>query len=113
MVGRRLLALLVAVLCAVLGTVARLGVLEGGGKSPADGVEALAGPGLVCRTSSQAAAEPVGSAPDDHVDSLRAPGSITCVALIGPWCAPRAVGPARDRRGDPKASRGPPSSLVS
>lgn len=108
MLGRRLLALLVAVLCIV----ARLG-LESEGDSPADGVEALAGPGLVCRTSSQAAAEPVGSEPDDRVDALRAPASFARVPPSGPWQAPRAVGPAHDRRGDPKASRGPPSSLVS
>ena len=108
MLGRRLLALLVAVLCIV----ARLGVESGGG-SPADGVEALAGPGLVCRTSSQAAAEPLGSEPDDQVDALRAPSAFSRVTPSGPWQAPRAVTLARDRRGDPKASRGPPSSLVS
>jgi hypothetical protein len=107
MLGRRVLALLVAVLCIV----ARIGVEADG--SPADEVKALAGPGLLCRTSPGATAEPMGSAPDDLVESLRAPGPFAAIAPRGPSQAPAAVGPAGDRRGDPKASRGPPSLVVS
>jgi hypothetical protein len=107
MLGRRVLALLVAVLCIV----ARIGAEADG--SRADEVEALAGPGLLCRTSPEVNAEPVGSTPDGLVDSPRPPDTFACIAPRGPVWAPRAVGPAGDRRGDPKASRGPPSLVVS
>jgi len=113
MLGRRLLALLVAVLCIVARFGLDAGVVAESPAEPAEGVEALAGPGLLCRTSPDAPAEPVGSAPDGRVDSQRTPGSSAHITPCGPWQAPRALGPARERRGDPKASRGPPSSVVS
>jgi hypothetical protein len=106
--GRRLLALLVAVLCIV----ARLAV-EPASASSADEVKALAGPGVVCRTSADAEPEREGpQAPDGADDHGRTPGSFASVALLGPRGAARAVATAGERRGDPKASRGPPSLVM-
>lgn len=108
MLGRRLLALFVAVLCIV----ARVG-LEAGGSS-ADEAKAFGGPGLVGRTAPDVGAEPEGSdAPDGLVDSSSIPSGLACVAVFGPWRASGAVSPVHERRGDPKASRGPPSFVVS
>lgn len=108
MLGRRLLALLVAVLCIV----ARFG-LQGGG-SPADEAKALGGPGVVGRTSPDVTSEPEGSdAPDGLVAASSSPSGLACFALRGPWRTNGLVSPVCQRRGDPKASRGPPSFVVS
>jgi hypothetical protein len=105
--GRRLLALLVAVLCIVV----RFGV-EAEGPN-ADEAKALVGPGLVCRISADAGAEPEGpDAPEGLDEPLRTPGSLARVALHDPWRAFRGRTAACERRGDPKASRGPPSLVV-
>ena len=107
MLGRRLLVLLVAVLCIV----ARFGV-DGGG-SPADEAKALGGPGLVGRTSPNVASEPEGSdSPDGVVDASSAPGGLACFGLRGPWQASGLVAAVHPHRGDPKASRGPPSFVA-
>lgn len=108
MLGRRLLALIVAVLCIV----ARVAVESGG--SPVDEAKALGGPGLVGRTAPGSASELEGSdGPDGLVHASGLPGGLASVAQLGPWHASRLLAPTHQRRGDPKASRGPPSFVVS
>ena len=107
MLGRRLLALLVAVLCIVV----RFGV-EAEGPN-ADEAKALVGPGLVCRTSADASAEPEGPGALEGLDEpLGTPRSLDRVTLHDPWRAFSGRTSACERRGDPKASRGPPSLVV-
>lgn len=107
MLSRRLLALLVAVLCIVV----RLGVEAEG--PHADEAKALVGPGLVCRMSADAAADPEGpDVPEGLNEAPNAAGSHARVALAEAWRASLGQGPAHERRGDPKASRGPPSLVV-
>lgn len=108
MLGRRLLALIVAVLCIVV----RVGA--GAGWAPVDEAKALGGPGLVGRTAPDVASEPEGSdAPDGLIHASSVSGGLASVALLGPWRASGLPGLTRARRGDPKASRGPPSFVVS
>jgi hypothetical protein len=105
--SRRLLALLVAVLCIVV----RFGVEAEG--PHADEAKALVGPGLVCRMSADAAAGPDGpDLPEGSSELPRAAGSLAHVALHDPWPASSGQVPVLARRGDPKASRGPPSLVV-
>lgn len=114
MLSRRLRAFLVAMLCAlcIMCIMARLGVEARGAR--ADEVQALAGPGLVCRTSSDAEPEPERPVPVDGLDEpRRGVGSSACIAAYEAWRAFGAAATARERRGDPKASRGPPSFVVS
>lgn len=106
--ARRLLALLVAVLCiagwlGVESTVRR-----------ADEVSALAGPGVVGRTSPEVDVKPDGpAAPDGVVEWTHACDPGPCVGLHG--LQPSSAGAAivRSRKGQPGAPRGPPLLVVS
>lgn len=107
MLGRRLLALLVAVLCIAV----RVGVQAGG--AHADEIKALGGPALVYRMSSDVVAaieEP--AAPDESSDPPPSWSSLAVVALHGRVWVSSGAAPASERSGDPRASRGPPSLVV-
>lgn len=108
MLGRRLLALVVAVLCIV----ARLGMETGG--TSADEIRAFGGPALLGRTQSAGEVSLEGPEPPDGVpEPSRPPSLVACVAPCGACSAFHASSPARPRGGDPKVSRGPPSRVVS
>lgn len=108
MLGRRVLALLVAVLCIV----ARVAVEARG--PVGHQVEAQAEPGLVGRSSSRLAAEPHGpEAPEGLAAGSHAAGSPARLAVGGPSEGSRGMAVAPARRGDPRASRGPPSFVAS
>jgi hypothetical protein len=108
MLGRRLLALVVAVLCIV----ARLGVEVGGAHD--DQVQALASPAVVGRSSFGAGEEPAGDdAPEGLVHTAHAARALACVTGLAPWLGRHGIAPARARGGDPKLPRGPPSFVVS
>jgi hypothetical protein len=107
--GRRILALLVAVLCIVV----RLHVAADGVHAQEE-ARATAGPGFVCRMSHDGAVGLEGSpAPTASTETPWPWGSFARVALHGSRRGASNEAQARARRGDPKASRGPPSFVVS
>jgi hypothetical protein len=109
MMARRFFALLVAVVCIVT----RIGVEASGPSASADEVRALTDQDLVCRMSSDA--DPVPKPLEESVElalPLHVPGSSACLASRGSGWAVKMAPAARERRGDPRASRGPPSSVV-
>ncbi len=116
MLGRRLVAFLVAVLC-IAGWVGVRAV-----DSRADEVAALAGPALVGRQAagsetgnegSECEVDPQGPTPPDAL--LDAPSALPPVPVLGLGSSQgqRLAAPALGRRGNPGAPRGPPLLVVS
>jgi hypothetical protein len=106
--GRRLLALLLAVLC-IVGWVG----MEPSG-SHANEVTALAGPRPVCGTKVGVGEQLEGpAAPDGLVDWIRALGPSARIGVQCPWNASEGAVPVHGRKGDPGAPRGPPSLVLS
>lgn len=107
--ARRLLALLVAVLC-IAGWIG----VGGSGPRAEEEVSALAGPGLVYRSSADGDVRPEGPPAPDLLDPcLRDPVPLACARVLPPGVTTRAAARVRSRRGNPGAPRGPPLLVVS